>query len=144
MKKTIEFGQVHYDGKMCAVSVSLKLEDTPQGAAFSASALVGNEIAGQCLDELLEFKLGDKFTLIYRLWKRWHLNDMKAGCEHQRALPEFEPKRLASGKWNCHEYEKDGGILCKPCPACGYKYGSKWLFEPIDEADLKEIKELFA
>ncbi len=26
---------------------------------------------------------------------------------------------------------KDGGILSKPCPVCGYKYGSAWLFEEI-------------
>lgn len=30
-------------------------------------------------------------------------------------------------------YEKDhpDGILCKPCPICGYKYGTSWLTEEV-------------
>jgi len=53
------------------------------------------------------------------VWKEWHLNDMRAGCEHQRA----------SG-WD----KKANAFLGKPCPSCGYQYGSKWLHEevPID------------
>jgi hypothetical protein len=40
---------------------------------------------------------------------KWHLNDMKAGCEHQEAL----------GWGNEH--------MSQPCPECGYKYGTAWL-----------------
>lgn len=34
------------------------------------------------------------------------------------------------------------GILCKPCPVCGYKYGSAWRYMPIAENDLIEIERL--
>lgn len=31
-------------------------------------------------------------------------------------------------------YDKyDKGILCKPCPVCGYKYGSSWLKEDVPQ-----------
>lgn len=29
--------------------------------------------------------------------------------------------------------ECDKGILCKPCPVCGYKYGTKWLKEEVPQ-----------
>jgi hypothetical protein len=48
------------------------------------------------------------------LWDRWHLNDMKAACEHQRAL---------GWTWSTHPSEL--------CPECGYRLGSKWLFEKL-------------
>lgn len=28
----------------------------------------------------------------------------------------------------------DVGILCKPCPVCGYEYGSKWLTEKVPQS----------
>lgn len=34
------------------------------------------------------------------------------------------------------------GILCKPCPVCGYKYGSAWNYFPIPEEDEKIIYKL--
>lgn len=41
-------------------------------------------------------------------------------------------------------YEKDHpeGILCKPCPVCGYEYGSSWKYFPIPEEDEKNILHL--
>lgn len=29
--------------------------------------------------------------------------------------------------------ESDLGILCKPCPVCGYKYGTRWLKEKVPQ-----------
>lgn len=49
-------------------------------------------------------------------WKRWHLNDMRMGCSHQRAMD-----------WNRDEH------LGKQCPICGYKYGCSWIFEPVPD-----------
>lgn len=38
-------------------------------------------------------------------------------------------------------YKEDPrGILLKPCPVCGYEYGSAWLYVPIPEDVIKEIK----
>lgn len=34
------------------------------------------------------------------------------------------------------------GILCKPCPVCGYKWGSSWLYEPLPEDVVEWLKNL--
>lgn len=143
------------------------------------------------------------------VWDRWHLNDMRAGCEHQRAdnwgdeqvevvtygitseahnmrrcaqeeaadaAIEGRPADLSnSEKWllgpdwfkNIHsppdadspmsglfevkkretkhaghvsQDEHPRGVLSKPCPVCGYKYGTQWLSEevPADVLDWLE------
>lgn len=43
-------------------------------------------------------------------YSKWHLNDMRAECEHQEALG-----------WSSPEF------LGRVCPTCGYKLGSAWL-----------------
>lgn len=34
------------------------------------------------------------------------------------------------------------GVMGKPCPVCGYKYGTSWVHEPISNQDLDLIMEL--
>lgn len=63
----------------------------------------------------------DRFIAI---WERWHLNNLRAGCVHQRRL-----------EWNAKDH------LNQPCPACGYRYGNAWLFEPVPDS---VIEWLFA
>ncbi len=41
------------------------------------------------------------------------------------------------------ENEHPDGILCRPCPECGYKYGSSWVYFPIPEDDENAIYKLF-
>jgi hypothetical protein len=149
----------------------------------------------------------ETFARLLEIWDRWHLNDGRPECEHQRALgwreiarekatlyewrlkseisaaqktvkekalaaleagetftptaeethlarlfyglkthtaeapPEYEPKKpLWPGDkgpteektlgW-LTEKEHPRGILSKPCPTCGYKYGSAWLREEV-------------
>ena len=107
-----------------------------RGDAFSARATIYRHnsfvCGGQCLDdpEVLDLikngKLCEKDKVIYlevfRLWKNYHLNDMHAGCEHQ----------------------KKGTPAGEICPVCGYRYGSAWLYREIPEKDLEAIKHLFA
>ena len=38
--------------------------------------------------------------------------------------------------------EFKSGILCKPCPICGYKYGSSWTYREIPQEDLTIIENL--
>lgn len=80
---------------------------------------------------------------------RWHLNGMQAGCEHQRALgwherrmDETQPAERV-GKWYpghhgsanlagwVYPREHPRGVLAKPCHACGYRFGTEWLYEPL-------------
>ena len=87
---------------------------------------------------------------LFAFWKRWHLSDMRAGCEHQRAggwdKAPIDPSKplTAYGKhfpgqlhssWNMAGWvrpdEWEGGLLTKACSICGYKYGSAWLKETV-------------
>lgn len=140
------------------------------------------------------------------IWDRWHLNDMRPGCEHQRAdgwgsedlevityklnregwdlrrkaetaakvaavagkaadltdeeratlafdlgqrhysapdadgplsgLMEVDKRERKRAGWTRPD-EHPRGVLTKPCPVCGYKYGSAWLREEVP-ADVVE------
>lgn len=65
----------------------------------------------------------DTWYRFLEAWKLWHLNDMHAGCEHQRALG-----------WEDEGYDKHPS---EACPECGYKFGSKWnkVTVPVDALD---------
>jgi len=42
-------------------------------------------------------------------------------------------KREEKGVGWVHPHEHPRGILCKPCPVCGYKYGTAWKLEPLPD-----------
>jgi len=65
------------------------------------------------------------FTFV-EYWKHWHLNDMRAGCEHQRALG-----------WKSYDEHPS-----EPCPTCGYKFGSAWLTEEVPTKVLQWLEAL--
>jgi len=60
------------------------------------------------------------------VWDRWHLNHMRAGCEHQRAA-----------KWGRER-------LSEPCPVCGYRWGHAWLKEELPPEVVKIVNEWVA
>ncbi len=72
----------------------------------------------------------DKWYTLLEYWKLYHLNDMHAGCEHQTAegWGKKEVKIGAETKSTSWLTEKEHpeGVLSKPCPTCGYKYGTAW------------------
>jgi hypothetical protein len=96
--------------------------------------------------------------------REWHLNDLTAGCEHQRAekwnerpidpssscdkyvtLKPGEHGMLADYTgWNmlAWVWRKDHpeGLLSHPCPVCGYKYGSAWLKRELPPEVVETIK----
>lgn len=112
--------------------------------------------AGQIIEELEqvdEFAAGwsaERRDQLAAIWRRWHLNDMRAGCEHQRAAGWGE-KRIDESKpagsygrhfpgqrqdsWNLlgwiREDEHPDGLLSRACEVCGYRYGSAWLREEL-------------
>lgn len=113
-----------------------------------------------------EIKFVNGFTLeltnkFLDVWDRWHLNDMRAGCEHQRA-EEWHKKPIDSMKpltaYGIHFYgqtnpsynalvwvrpnEHPNGLLGQPCKVCGYQYGTKWLHEDVPDDVLKWLNEL--
>lgn len=68
------------------------------------------------------------------LWARWHLNDMRAGCEHQEA-------RFRAGEPR-PTFKNDYAGMDVPCPDCGYKYGHAWKVEEVPEQVLSEIHQI--
>lgn len=67
---------------------------------------------------------------------------------HSETLPEtiaqyykLKSTEIKTLGW-LRESEHPDGILCKPCPVCGYAYGSKWVYFPIPEEDEKIIYKL--
>lgn len=153
-----------------------------------------------------------KIQKLRDIWEKWHLNDMRAGCVHQRkewdtskplelvsyglttqaynaraaaletaakaavtgdvaVLTDTERALLSLQKWfspifeapdadsllsGCYEVKKretkaaghvyptehPEGLLTKPCPKCGYKYGSAWLKEPVPASVLGFLRRL--
>lgn len=110
---------------------------------------------GQCLDTIKTLLPNDKlFAEMHEIWSRWHLNDMRAGCEHQRAekwderpIYADKPTRAyvshadGTSSWNMLTWlpVEKGGLLSAPCPTCGYKYGTKWLKEELPQDVLDKI-----
>jgi hypothetical protein len=69
--------------------VTSKSEDGTH-PVFSAQGTIrwadGGYQGGQCLDEIARlYPAHRQAQAVVTVWRRWHLNDMKAGCEHQRA-----------------------------------------------------------
>jgi hypothetical protein len=112
---------------------------------------------GQIIDAVRECKpvngwTRDELDKLADVWEHWHLNDMRAGCEHQRAegwdkrpidpsKPTdtygtfFEGQQQPS--WNMLAWvrpeDHPDGLLTKPCPVCGYRYGTAWLTEELPQ-----------
>lgn len=144
MKTTFEIGKIDYlncGRKENLVTLEWELKD----GNFTMSGNVWNRLrtdiysGGQIVDQIAKmFPHKKKVQRMAEIWERYHLNNMRAGCEHQHKLGWGENK--IDGKWAGHLYEKEGGCLLKPCPECGYKYGSKWLREEIPAEIIAEIE----
>ena len=121
------------------------------------------ESCGQIVDTLKEW-----FPEFAELLP-FHLNDMKAGCEHQEALgwgnghdvalskDELTPAQLEALQKEALERTigaaypdppiesqvfKDS--LLAPCPTCGYRYGSQWLKRELPAEVVAKVNALAA
>jgi hypothetical protein len=138
--KTFKFGKVDYNGtgkKKNLVDLEMTLKVEGDKKIFSVSADVWNTIhtdilcGGQCVDDIYidfasQLQNPSLYKKIMTLWKKWHLNDMHAGCVHQR-------------KFEKEEYSKHKNAYCKKCQ---YKFGSAWKYQAIAKRDLIEICHL--
>lgn len=81
----------------------------------------------------LDIKKLEFFKLIKDFWQKYHLNELQAGTLKQT---EFLKKKESKGDFSqdCKTLEKEGLLIDR-----GYKYGSKWLFKPIDKDDLNKL-----
>lgn len=181
-----------------------------------------NGSCGQCVDEIREGTPNGDWTVemlkrFCEIWDEWHLNHVRAYCQHQKALgwdklagkrvtlynyhlraevfseqrhlqnrinkligdtgtatltkeekelwnlpiskktweplddSRYEPQKKYD--WNNGATEEStlgwlspeehpDGILSKPCPVCGYKYGTSWLKEDVPEDVLQFLYNL--
>jgi hypothetical protein len=102
--------------------------------------------SGQCDEELEKISVfhkgwsKEKVRKLRRVWNDWHLNHMRPGCVHQAEwntsklleMPHGEKK--PAGRVTPDEHPE--GLLNKPCPVCGYKYGSAWNKEAVPDGVL--------
>lgn len=162
MNKSIVIGQLPgYRGpysrveSLCNFVIEVNYGAREDGKVrLSICGNIGESSGGQNHDEILRLIKGEgkaflpvaDLQRLYEVWVRWHLNDMRAGCEHQRAegwdkKPLYADQPLNAyvkhpdghSGWNMLSWvpEKDGGLLSKPCAVCGYRFGSAWLHEDV-------------
>lgn len=180
-RKTIKFGKIDYLGhgrKNCPVEVEIELrkrggeetfrfvngqreytgEKTPEYYELAICGDIWNHVhtdiycGGQCLDTIAEYVHSDLFKEIYELWKRYHLNGMRAGT------PEQEEEKI---KWLADGHRYDYTEICEHLKEVGlyevmftgktssrtynnepYRYGSGWVVEDLPEEVIARVKEI--
>jgi hypothetical protein len=83
-----------------------------------------------------EYEQSKELRRIIALWKRWHLNDLRAGTKKQMAALKGTPH---------HDYTIQVAFLkgIQLHKDNGYMYGSNWLIEPTPKKVIKELRTLF-
>ena len=85
----------------------------------------------------------DKWLDLLDVWRRWHLNDMRAGNPAQEAYLRSNPVK---GKLPSDHYNEALNVLTaaglNPDPETGYRYGTAWLKEDVPEAVIKFLADL--
>lgn len=165
----LELGKVDYNGTGRGISLavltwSLKAGET--GPEFSACGEIWDGpktdclSCGQCVEEVAAlFPHNKKAQRILAIWKAHHLNGMKAGLPVQeQAVAEW------ADKGNRYDYEavcamlRGIGLYEVPVPEGakatggfpdevasgkrGYRYGERWIYAPIPQDVIDEIKSL--
>lgn len=112
----IEIEYINDKLSLCGVEGPLK-----SGNAFGS--------CGQIQDHLLKedkiFVKGFDYKIvrtIQQIWNRYHLNDLKAECEHQKELG-----------WDYENYHNTVNFIGESCPICDYKIGSAWNREKVPQ-----------
>ncbi len=129
------------DADGCAVYVDISMKNGVLSITGTIVDDSGSRSSGQCQGSI---KCASKYQkALVDLWNRWHLNDLRACCPHQRALGwhikageiveylDLYGRRKTSPVGFLREDVHSCGLLCKPCPVCGYEYGSAWKREEL-------------
>jgi len=119
LKKTVRIGSRKDVGSIYA---EIKIDEGRLSICGVEGPLATGNARGGC-GQILDHLTVDRYapgwnaeTLMrfHDIWERWHLNDMRAECEHQRKRGET---------WTSHP--------SAVCPDCGYTLGSAWLREEL-------------
>lgn len=121
------------------VFIEIKIQEKDKGPVLSMMGVEGPFWNGDCrggcgqinmhMDNeylsQIRFREGwnqEMVNTLLSIWDKWHLNDMRAGCIHQR---------------NAGPTSRD--MIGNECPTCGYRYGSAWLYESIPNDVLETL-----
>lgn len=149
---------VKYDGRR--LSITGVEGPKPDGNARGSSGQICDSLAPN-IDRYFDGWNGEALDKFLEVWRHWHLNDLRAGCEHQRAegwdKRPIDPSKpidtygkhfdgQQSTTWNMLAWvtpqEHPDGLLTKPCPVCGYKYGSQWLYEAVPQEIIEYLQSI--
>ena len=156
MKGKIFVGKMSRHGDLtaprnCHAYLTFELKEADGKTTFSACAELWNHLqtdivmGGQCLTAIMKhFRAKDTpARRLYKIWQRYHLNDMRAGTPEQEAAVE-----TWQAEGNQYSYERACdhlrtlGLLTVPHDGKPYTYGSGWLYEAIPDDVIEQIKEL--
>lgn len=151
MKRTISFGKyaIYSNRKINEVTIDIELRETDEKQILSICGKAWNMfhtdiiMGGQCLDELYRYVKNPLFKEIYRLWKEHHLNDLHAGTpEQEKAIEKWKEQGNIYDYVKACEYLKSVGLYEVEYNGEFYRYGTKCIYKPIPENDLKLIKHI--
>ena len=161
-QRTFSFGKIDYNGtgrkvNLVTIEIELKLKECTNWETlekqemfcFSATGSIWNTketdllTCGQILDDIAKYiKKNELFNTIYKLWKQYHLNDLKAGTlTQEKAL-----QAARDNGYGSKDYTDDFNYLKTIAFEYdrGYKYGSSWLCEPMQDNDVVTIQNLLS
>ncbi len=148
MKKTVRIGTMPVGNSRASIYCKIKIEDGRLSISGVIGPTRGGNSRGGAGQIEMEFDHEDKSQNDKRydspvraedicfapgwdagkwyrfldIWHRWHLNDMRAGCEHQRKLG-----------WTYEDHHNPETFEGEACPTCGYHIGSAWLKEKLPQ-----------
>lgn len=84
------------------------------------------------------------FMTIYKLWKKYHLNDMNSSTPYQEKILKKYSKHYGVNLLNANAYDYACKVLKKANAYVdnNYAYGSGWLYREIEPKDLELIQKL--
>jgi hypothetical protein len=129
MQKVIRIGKGTYGNVYCKIEWNdgrLSISGV-EGPMKNGNARGGCGQINPLESKITEFAPGwdlEKMETFVRFSNEWHLNDLQAGCEHQRRLG-----------W-------DNSHINNPCPVCGYKYGTQWLTKEVPQGVIEWLFNL--
>lgn len=221
MKKTVRLGKTKIGNRLVSVFCQIEITEGKLSITGVEGPMSNGDAVGSCgqIDmsrpEIVELAPGwnqSRLAQFWDIWGKWHLNDMRPGCQHQQTWDIKKKLTLQSLTWGdkYHELRRqaengimpadrfadwgrvvkqvesltsynsakhpdkwnelgkrllaDGlvkldktetknagwvtpeehpeGLLCKPCPVCGYEYGSQWLREELPADVVKFLESL--
>lgn len=144
VRYTIDLGKIDYNDrgrKINRVTIDVKLTDNRLSISGNIWNGNGSDIisGGQNLEEIGRlFPRNPRVQRIVSVWRRWHLNDMRAGTPEQETYLRQHPE-LTTYDARCEAL-----TVANLNPHNGYRYGSQWLSETLPTNVIEQVRDRFA